>query len=206
MVERKKRLSKRQERFVDNMANPAIKSQTQAYQEAFGCEYDSAKVEASRSLTNPNVLARIEERKKEVAKYANITAAQVIGATALRAFATIDDAFDEEGNFDIRKARLTGAIHLIKKISRIPTKEGVKTTVEFYSNETAQDKLGNYLGLEKAPQQNCPPELLAAKAFFDSLIEQGKTQQEAIKEVIQGAKIYGFDFSVDEILNASIIG
>lgn len=48
---------------------------------------------------------RIEERKREVAKHANVTAAQIIGATALRAFATIDDAFDENGDFSITKAR-----------------------------------------------------------------------------------------------------
>lgn len=90
----------------------------------------------------------IEKRKEEALRYSYITPQMIIGATALRAFASIDDAFDDNGNFDIKKARRTGAIHLIKKIER--NKYGFK--VEFYDNANAQDKLGNYLGMENAPK------------------------------------------------------
>lgn len=92
----------------------------------------------------------IEKRKKLAVEFANVTPEMIIGATAMRAFASIDDAFDEEGNFDIQKARETGAIHLIKKLEK--TQHGWK--VEFYDAASAQDKLGNYLGMEIAPKEN----------------------------------------------------
>lgn len=91
----------------------------------------------------------IQERKRLAAQFHNVTPEDVIGATVMRAFASIDDAFDDDGNFDIQKARESGAIHLIKKLEK--TRFGFK--VEFYDAAAAQDKLGNYLGLERAPQQ-----------------------------------------------------
>lgn len=112
--------------------------------------YTRGGAEAARLLQQRNIVDAIENRKRLAAEFCNITPEQIIGATALRAFATIDDAFDENGNFDIKKARKTGAIHLIKKLEKTPV--GFK--VEFYSNESAQEKLGNYLGLDKAPEAN----------------------------------------------------
>lgn len=112
--------------------------------------YQRGGAEADRLLKQQEIVDAIERRKTLAAKFCNVTPEQIIGATALRAFATIDDAFDSEGNFDIAKARRTGAIHLIKKLEK--TQSGFK--VEFYSNETAQEKLGNYLGLDKAPESN----------------------------------------------------
>lgn len=139
-------LKKSTKTFIDAMAIPGMDAHTAKIISKDGEEVNAAtaKKQARR------LQARIEERKKIAARMANVTPEMVIGATAMRAFATIDDAFDEDGNFDIRKARETGAIHLIKKLEK--TQSGWK--VEFYSNESAQDKLGNYLGLEKAPQEN----------------------------------------------------
>lgn len=119
-------------------------------QAALQAGYSRGGVEADRLLKNEEIIEAIETRKRQAAIFCHITPEQIIGATALRAFATIDDAFDEAGNFDIKKARKTGAIHLVKKLEK--TKFGFK--VEFYSNETAQEKLGNYLGLDKAPEAN----------------------------------------------------
>lgn len=128
------------------MAKPGISKQRAAALAG----YPRGGAEADRLLKQQAIVDAIENRKTLAAKFCNITPEQIIGATALRAFATIDDAFDEEGNFDIAKARRTGAIHLIKKLEKTAT--GFK--VEFYSNETAQEKLGNYLGLDKAPESN----------------------------------------------------
>lgn len=115
-----------------------------------GFERNNVNVEGLRLAKKPYILKMVEERKQMVLEHSNVTPEMILGATAVRAFASIDDAFDENGNFDIKKARKTGAIHLIKKLER--TKYGFK--VEFYSNEQAQDKLGNYLGMEYAPKDN----------------------------------------------------
>lgn len=130
---------------MENMAKPGISKQMAAKAAGY-----TRHTEVTRLLNNETIVARINERKKLAAEFCDISPEQIIGATALRAFATIDDAFDDKGNFDIQKARQTGAIHLIKKIEK--TQHGFK--VEFYSNETAQEKLGNYLGLDKAPADN----------------------------------------------------
>lgn len=97
----------------------------------------------------------IEYRKKLAAMMCNVTAEQILGATAMRAFADPQDAFDDDGNFDFKKACETGAIYNIKKFKKYRDKNGNDNfEVEFYSQESAQDKLGNYLGLEKAPVQS----------------------------------------------------
>lgn len=139
-------LLEKQHKFVENMAKPGM-SKSVAAKDA---GYVRGGAEAARLLNNTEIYQAIEERKRLAAEFCHITAEQILGATALRAFATIDDAFDEEGNFDIKKARKTGAIHLIRKLEATPN--GFK--VEFYSNEKAQEKLGNYLGLDKAPETN----------------------------------------------------
>jgi phage terminase small subunit len=189
---RKPRLTKKAEKFADAMANPDVESNAAAAIEA-GYEPNSASVTASVLLKNPNVQDRIEKRKAEVAKHANITDAQVIGATALRAFATIDDAFDERGYFDITKARETGAIHLIKKIHRTHTKYGENIAVEFYSNESAQDRLGAYLGLEKQPGDNpanIQRALTAFNIWFEKNPEASPLQvQDAISTFAHGLKV-----------------
>lgn len=166
---------KAQEQFIENMADPAIRSQTEAYQKAYNVDTATARASAARLLSNVNIVKRIEERKAEVALHANVTKEQVLGATALRAFATIDDAFNDQGEFDIKKARKTGAVHLIKKITRNQTEKGTNISVEFYSNESAQDRLGTYLGMEKQPETN-PADVQreeSRRLFADSLVKQG---------------------------------
>lgn len=142
----KKKLSQRQAKFIENMAKPGITQQRAAHLAG----YPRGGPEAARLMKDARIVERINARKTLAADLCHITPEQIIGATALRAFATIDDALDEHGNFDIKKARETGAIHLVKKLEK--TQFGFKA--EFYSNETAQEKLGNYLGLDKAPESS----------------------------------------------------
>ena len=177
-----KRLTKKQEKFADEFATKDITVEGAAL--IAGYSYSSARTDAHNFLSNPSIQARIEERKAECAKIANVTKAQIIGATVLRAFATIDDVLDESGNFDIEKARETGAIHLVKKISKKHTQFGVNTDVEFYSNESAQDKLANYLGLEKAPQEDKTEIIRIALELYRAKINQGLAQDIVINAVL----------------------
>jgi hypothetical protein len=100
--------------------------------------------------SNRRLQKKIEERKQLALQFANVTPEMVLGATAMRAFATIDEAFDDNGNFDMKLARASGAIHLVKKLEM--TQFGLKA--EFYSNETAQMQLANYMGMEFQPREN----------------------------------------------------
>lgn len=93
---------------------------------------------------------KINERKALAAQFAEITPEMVLGATAMRAFASIDDCFDEHGSFSMKLARESGAIHLVKKLKT--TQYGLEA--EFYSNESAQQQLANYLGMEFQPKEN----------------------------------------------------
>lgn len=147
------KLTIRQEKFVEAIVDPETKSQSEAAIKA-GFPVDTARITASQLLTNPNIRERIEQRKAEMAKYANIHADLVFGGTALRATASIDDALDEQGRFDIEKARETGVIHQIKRITRTPNKYGESVSIELYGKDAAQDKLGQYLGLEQMPRAN----------------------------------------------------
>lgn len=121
----------------------------------------------ARTLVERRFKKRIAQRKKEAALHAKVTPEMVIGATAMRAFASIDDAIDDEGNFSIEKARETGAIHLIKKYEK---KADGTVRVEFYSNADAQDKLGNYLGMEYAPKDNS--DHMSLKSGVDEVARQ----------------------------------
>lgn len=196
-----RRLTKKQEKFADGIADnlPVNAAAINA-----GYSKNTAHVDAYQYLEKPSIKARIEERKAECAKLAQVTREQIIGATVLRAFATIDDALDENGFLDIEKARETGAIHLIKKISKTHTQHGVNTAVEFYSNESAQDKLANYLGLEKAPQTN--PELETAIQTYRDLVKSGVPQKEALEQIVSGMAKLGFMVAEDDILNAKEVG
>lgn len=140
-----------QDKFVEAMSEPDMYPKKAA--ELAG--YRNPSVSANQLLKNSAIAKRIEERKREALNFAFVTPEMIIGATALRAFATIDDVLDDSGNFDIAKARKTGAIHLVKRLIRKKNKfGGYDTLIDFYSNESAQDKLANYMGLERAPRND----------------------------------------------------
>lgn len=175
-----KKLTLRQERFVEAIVDPETKNQSEAAIIA-GFPDASARITASQMLSNPNILARIERRKAEMAEFANVHAGIVFGGTALRATATIDDALDEDGRFDIDKARETGVIHQIKRISRTPNKYGETVAIELYGKDAAQDKLGSYLGLEQMPRVNDQTIQALVDAYVAKMIELGIDKDRAIE-------------------------
>lgn len=148
-----KQFTKQQEQFINAVVNPKVKSGAEAAR-ASGSPKKNARIQAAKWLTNPNIVQEIEKRKKELAEMAEVENAAVIGSAARSAFATIDDAFDDKGNFSIAKARATGAIDLIKSISRSPGKYGETVKVEFYSSADARKELADYLGVKQLPREN----------------------------------------------------
>lgn len=149
-------LSNRSKNFIENSATPGM-NKTQALTIA---NMNSGDPKNGRPNNHTHVQAynrskilrdHIEARKKECLEYTNVTPEMVMGAVAMRAFGSIDGAFDENGMFDIKRARDSGAIHLIR---RLELKKDGTFRVEFYSNESAQQQLANYMGMEKAPAEN----------------------------------------------------
>ena len=154
--------TRQQERFIENMANPAIKSQTEAAVKA-GCPPKNARITASKWLTKANIRTAIQERKQRALDHAQVTPEEVLGSAVFQMRSSIDDVLDDEGSFDIRRARETGAVDLLKK-----HKETVRTTykqdgdietiktveVELLTNQDARKEVASYLGLEKfAPEK-----------------------------------------------------
>jgi len=148
-----KELTQQQEKFVNNIVKG--ENQTNAYQDAFpDSTRQAARTNAARLIAKDNIFDAVNKRKIQAAKNANITEAEVMGATAMIAFSSIEDAHDANGYFDYKKAVKTGAASLIKKISRTQTPHGENVSVEFYSKKDALDKLGEYLGMKQKEREN----------------------------------------------------
>lgn len=50
------------------------------------------------------------------------------------------------------------------------------------------------------------PEIEAARALYETLLEKGLPAPKALRETLRAAKVNGFDLSPDDVLNADIIG
>lgn len=141
------------EKFIESVVSG--KKQTDAYTDAYpNSSRSAARNNASRLMADDSIYREIEERKKQAARSAKVTIAQVMGATAAIAFADIRDVHDSLGYFDYQKACSTGAIALVKKISRTQNQFGENIAVEFYDKKGALDRLGDYLGMKQSDRPN----------------------------------------------------
>lgn len=188
----RKQLPKAQAQFVENMADPAVKNQTQAYMKAYHCTYDTARANAPRLLANACISDAIAHRKQRAIAHSRVTPEEVLGNAAFQMRSSIDDVLDDEGSFDIRHARETGAIDLVKKhketVRTINKQDGgtetIKTVeVEMLTNQDGRKEVANYIGLEKfaeAPAKDV--------AFYVRLI-RGYVEEtgEDIKQIITTA-------------------
>lgn len=132
--------------------------QTTAYQTAYpGTSYMVAAANASRLMKKAKIAKPIRQRIQMALANANVTDAEILGAATRQARSSVADVIDENGNFDLKKAKKTGAIDFVKKIKttkRITEFEGgtaetVSTEFEMLTNQDARKELANYLGLEK---------------------------------------------------------
>lgn len=142
----------RDERFVDLVAKgmPA----TEAYKKAGFKATKNANTNAAQKLAKPSTQSLLEKRKAFYRSIADVEAAQIIGAQQEIAFASIEDALDDTGRLDFKKAKKNGSVRLIKKISRQHTQHGENVVVEFYSRTDALNQLADMLGLKQQPKPN----------------------------------------------------
>ena len=76
-LEKTKKLTAKQEIFCQKYVN--CLNQTLAYQEAYGCDnYNTARTNASKLLTNANIRKRVDELKAEIIANYQITREQLI--------------------------------------------------------------------------------------------------------------------------------
>ncbi len=154
---RKKQLTLREQRFVEAMADPRTKSNTQAAIQA-GYAPQNARIIAAQNLTKLNISDAIRHRKQRALEHAEVSAQEVLGSAVFQMRSSMADVLDDEGSFDLNKAVDTGAIDLLKKHKEttrtIYDKEGgcevIKTVeVEMLTNQDARKDVANYIGLER---------------------------------------------------------
>jgi hypothetical protein len=123
---------------------------------AAGYSADTAKIAAARLLTSDNVQARIRGWLDQ----GDMTPKEVLGRLASQARADLLDCMDENGRFDLRHMRDLGMGHLIKtlRVRQIKGEHGAPPaeilTIELYDKQKADELLGRYMRLEKAPVTN----------------------------------------------------
>ncbi len=149
----KKKLTLQQAKFVEAMAHPQTKSQTQAAIAA-GCPPKTARITASKWLTKANIIEAIETRKSRAIANAGITPEEVLGSAVSQMRSSINDVLDESGSFSLEKARASNAIDFVKKhketTKTFTNKDGAVTTVktieiEMLSNQDGRREVANYI-------------------------------------------------------------
>jgi phage terminase small subunit len=146
----RKKLTHQQKKFVEAMANPKTKNQTQAAIAA-GCPPNSARVQASKWLTKANISEAIEHRKQRAILHSRITPDEVLGSAAFNMRSSMDDLLDDSGTFSLEKARETGAIDIVKKLKETITTNRKGETIkvlelELLSSADARKEVANYMG------------------------------------------------------------
>jgi phage terminase small subunit len=189
----KKQLSKRREKFVEEMANPRTRTQTEAYQKAYGCSYDTARANAPQLLANASISEAIKNRIKRAMKHHAVTPEEVLGSAVFQMRTSMDDLIDEDGSFDLEKARTTGAIDVVKKleieeITDFGTGNIIrKTKVELLLSESGRKEVANYIGMEQAPRTNDTSAqdivlLVALKTIREMMSEFQLSFDDAVRE------------------------
>jgi hypothetical protein len=146
-------LTPMQEKFAGEMVNPETKNATQAAIKA-GASQKTARSIASRWLTKANIRNAIERRRKEFAETSKITAEEVFGSVIREMLVSIDDVLGENGRFDIKKARRTGAIHYVREISFRETKFGTSISIKMADQSAARREIEDLLGMKQEPREN----------------------------------------------------
>jgi phage terminase small subunit len=123
-----------------------------AYRQAYGCSYDTAKVEASKCLTKPNIQVEIRRLKRDMSIDLYIDARSVFQQYVDIAFADIKD-FVSFGTKEIKPGVTVNYVEvkdseqvdgrLIQEVKQ--TKDGF--TIKLHDKLKALEKLGKYFDL-----------------------------------------------------------
>jgi len=185
---RKRKLTQKQALTIEGVAQG--KSLYKAALDA-GYAPTTAKVNIYKPLENTRILEAVEKRRGEALRNAQIDTAVIVGSLAEIATASLGDVLDENGEFDLEKARENGVDHLIKKLrvrtryySNGPGKEPDKEVThefEMYSRLEALNQLRDNFGMRQEPRPNSHSEV-----------------ESAIQDFIRRAKEKGYNISQEE--------
>lgn len=137
MAKRIMKLTNKQKVFVEEYLkcwNTAEASRRAGYSER------TARTNGSRLLTNADIKAYIEERLKEKI----LSSDEVLVRLSDQARANMADLINENGEFDLMKAKRLGVTHLIQEIK--VNKSGDKS-IKLYSAQSALQLTGKYHAL-----------------------------------------------------------
>jgi hypothetical protein len=163
------------QKFVQNVASGM--NQTAAYQDAYpNAGYDTARANAPKLLAKTCISEALQIRVNRNLEHAQTSHDEIIGSAVRQMRSSIDDVLNEEGFFDLEKARDTGGIDFVKKLKIteriVPTSNAVERTceIEMYSSAEGRKEAANYTGLEKAPRP--PAELLSDEDLAKELVRR----------------------------------
>ena len=187
-TQKQKPLTKKQEAFIEAMADPTVKSQTEAAKRV-GYSPKTARVIASQNLTKLNIYQPILERKKRALAHYEVTREEVIGSAVFQMRSSIADVIDKNGVLDLEKAFENGAIDLVKEMEvdvNVDSHTGDKEytyKIKMLTNQDGRKEVANYIKVENLPNT---PEALTdeqlARELLRRMVENyGWTKEKTVK-------------------------
>lgn len=140
------KLTAKQQRFVEEYLIDL--NATQAYIRAGYKNYDSAGVEANKTLNNPKVRQAVDEAMAERSRRTGINQDRVIQEIAKLAFVNISNAVDLNTG-KIKPGATEEDLACIQSIKIKPTEFGTEREIKFYDKKGSLEQLGRHLGLFK---------------------------------------------------------
>ena len=140
------KLTARQQRFVEEYLIDL--NATQAYIRAGYKNFDSAGVEASKTLNNPKVRQAVDEAMAERSRRTGINQDRIVQELAKLALVNISDVVDL-ANASIKEGATRDDLACIQSIKIKPNEFGDEREIKFYDKKGSLELLGKHLGMFK---------------------------------------------------------
>jgi phage terminase small subunit len=183
-----KKITKAQRNFVNNFIEQDFKNATEAYMRAYPkVSYESARVIASKTLTNINIQSLISQTITEIlAKDKIPLEKRIFDYWMKRAFYDITELIDLHGNVKLTEEELreNGLEVCINSINKKVNAQGETIiTYEFADKDKAADMLQRYIQMIKEPVQESKIKLSGTVDTM-SLEDCQKRLEELLKKVV----------------------
>lgn len=140
------KLTAKQKRFVDEYLIDL--NATQAYIRAGYKNYDSAGVEANKTLNNPKIKQEIDAAMAERSKRTGVNQDRVVNELAKIAFVNIGDVVDLDTGM-VKETATKEDLACIQSIKIKPGEFGDEREIKFYDKKGTLELLGKHLGMFK---------------------------------------------------------
>lgn len=140
------KLTAKQKRFVEEYLIDL--NATQAYIRAGYKNYDSAGVEANKTLNNPKIKQEIDAAMAERSKRTGVNQDRVVNELAKIAFVNIGDVVDLETG-TVKETATKEDLACIQSIKIKPGEFGDEREIKFYDKKGTLELLGKHLGMFK---------------------------------------------------------